>query len=56
VREIRRAILLNRGSLDDYDSDTEWENADSIMGSVYPPGGLSRPESTTAEIDEYPGI
>ena len=27
VREIRRAVLLNRGTID-YDSDVEWDNPD----------------------------
>ncbi len=59
VREIRRAVLLNRGTID-YDSDLEWDNPEvesTIAGS--------RPESTlplgaigqTGElVDEYPEI
>lgn len=53
VREIRRAVLLNRGRDADIDSDTEWENpevAESEVASV-------RPDSTTTElVDEYPDI
>ncbi|TRY67298.1 hypothetical protein TCAL_02266 [Tigriopus californicus] len=53
VREIRRAVLLNRGKDVDIDSDTEWENpevAESEVASV-------RPDSTTTElVDEYPDI
>ncbi len=61
VREIRRAVLLNRGAQDDYDSDTEWENTESVAGTVssqpsQPP--YSRPESaiTVTDVDEYPDI
>ena len=43
VREIRRAVLLNR-ALDD-DSDTEWENPETIDSRATP-----RPESTTGMI------
>ena len=43
-------MLLNR-ALDD-DSDTEWENPETIDSRATP-----RPESTTAElVDEYPEI
>lgn len=53
VREIRRAVLLNRGSEDPNDSDTEWDNPDIQDSEV----GSQRPESTTAEmVDEYPEI
>merc|ERR1712226_1470350 len=55
VREIRRAVLLNRAA-DDVDSDTEWENQEvdsQATGTV----GTPRPESTTTEmVDEYPEI
>ena len=60
VREIRRAVLLNRGTID-YDSDVEWDNPD-IESTV---GGNSRPESTLPLgaigsggelVDEYPEI
>ena len=48
VREIRRAVLLNR-ALDD-DSDTEWENPETIDSRATP-----RPESTTGMItDSHP--
>lgn len=63
VREIRRAVLLNRATADDYyDSDTEWENPE-VESTV---GGTSRPESTVPLgaiagpggelVDEYPDI
>jgi len=56
VREVRRAVLLNRGEEDMGDSDTEWEDetaADvSEVGSVRP-----QVESRTDSlIDEYPDI
>jgi catenin alpha len=53
VREIRRAVLLNRGE-EDVDSDTEWEEETDIseIGSVRPQVE-SRTESL---IDEYPDI
>ena len=53
VREIRRAVLLNRGE-EDVDSDTEWEEETdiSVIGSVRPQV-KSRTESL---IDEYPDI
>merc|ERR1719273_285232 len=41
VREIRRAVLLNRGTIE-YDSDVEWDNPDIDGASTVP----SRPEST----------
>lgn len=44
VREIRRAVLLNRGA---YDSDTEWEN------DPYPESSLP---SGVDLVDEYPEI
>ena len=47
VREIRRAVLLNR-ALDD-DSDTEWENPETIDSRATP-----RPESTTGMITYSP--
>ena len=61
VREIRRAVLLNRGTID-YDSDVEWDNpeVESTIG-----GNSSRPESTLPLgaigsggelVDEYPEI
>jgi len=52
VREIRRAVLLNRGrEEDDEMSDTEWEGD---QGSEV---ASQRPDSTTAEmVDEYPEI
>jgi catenin alpha len=59
VREIRRAVLLNRGTIDDYDSDTEWDNPE--VGSRR----SSRPNSTLPlgaiagggnQVDEYPEI
>ena len=56
MREIRRAVLLNRGSQDDFDSDTEWENTESVAGTVTSLLGISRPESATTDIDEYPDI
>lgn len=55
IREVRRAVLLNCGTQDDYDSDTEWENPESLMDTVNMAGIMSRPESVTTEIDEYPG-
>jgi len=53
VREIRRAVLLNRGE-EEVDSDTEWEEETDIseIGSVRPQVE-SRTESL---IDEYPDI
>ena len=53
VREIRRAVLLNRGE-EDVDSDTEWEEETDVseIGSVRPQVE-SRTESL---IDEYPDI
>ncbi len=49
--------MLNRGAQDDYDSDTEWENTESVAGTVTSqPGIVSRPESATTDIDEYPDI
>ena len=62
VREIRRAVLLNRGAADDVDSDTEWENPETAESGVAGANQMgqaqitSRPESATAEIDEYPDI
>ena len=54
VREIRRAVLLNRGDEGDMDSDIESEGAveDSEVGSVRPQVE-SRQEGL---IDEYPDI
>ncbi len=53
VREIRRAVLLNRGRDELVDSDTEWENPEVAESDV----ASTRPDSTTAEmIDEYPEI
>jgi catenin alpha len=53
VREIRHAVLLNRGLGDD-DSDNEWANPEIVGGSET---ASNRPESTTAElVDEYPEI
>lgn len=52
VREIRRAVLLNRGR-DDPDSDEEWEAPEVVESEV---GSTARPGSTTTEIDEYPDI
>ncbi len=53
VREIRRAVLLNRGRDELIDSDTEWENPEVAESDV----ASTRPDSTTAEmIDEYPEI
>merc|ERR1719186_1031191 len=52
VREIRRAVLLNR-SEDDLDSDTEWEGMEqSEVGSVRP----DVPSRQEGLIDEYPEI
>ena len=53
VREIRRAVLLNRD--EDIDSDTEWEDDDDTnqTGSLCPPQVESR---TDSNIDEYPDI
>ena len=53
VREIRRAVLLNREE-EDVDSDTEWEEPGDVseVGSVRPQVE-SRTESL---IDEYPDI
>ncbi len=51
VREVRRAVLLNRGR-EDFDSDTEWENPEVAESEV----ASTRPDSTTQEIDEYPDI
>ena len=54
VREIRRAVLLNREEEEEEDSDTEWEEAGdtSELGSVRP-----QVESRTdSVIDEYPDI
>ena len=57
VREIRRAVLLNRAA-DDCDSDTEWENQEvdsQATGTIV--SGTPRPDSTTTEmVDEYPEI
>ncbi|CAB4068448.1 CTNNA [Lepeophtheirus salmonis] len=50
VREIRRAVLLNRSTEEDVDSDTEWEIMDERASNQ------PRPDSTTTEIDEYPEI
>ena len=50
VREIRRAVLLNR-ALDDNDSDTEWENPETIDSRATP-----RPESTTGMITSNPPL
>eukprot|EP00096_Caligus_rogercresseyi_P008840 TRINITY_DN2865_c0_g1_i1.p1 TRINITY_DN2865_c0_g1~~TRINITY_DN2865_c0_g1_i1.p1 ORF type:complete len:833 (-),score=227.33 TRINITY_DN2865_c0_g1_i1:839-3337(-) len=50
VREIRKAVLLNRSTEDDIDSDTEWEILDERASTQ------TRPDSTTTEIDEYPEI
>ena len=53
VREIRRAVLLNREE-EDLDSDTEWEETGDVseVGSVRP-----QVESRTdSMIDEYPDI
>lgn len=55
VREIRRAVLLNR-NVDDVDSDTEWENPEATDSQATGTVGTPRPESTTAEMDEYPEI
>ena len=53
VREIRHAVLLNRG-LGDEDSDNEWANPEVAGGSET---ASNRPDSTTAEmVDEYPEI
>ncbi len=53
VREIRRAVLLNRGRDELVDSDTEWENPEVAESDV----ASTRPDSTTAEmVDEYPEI
>ena len=53
VREIRRAVLLNRAG-EDGDSDTEWENPEATESQATV---STRPESTTAElVDEYPEI
>eukprot|EP00095_Tigriopus_kingsejongensis_P002507 maker-scaffold185_size275389-snap-gene-0.14 protein:Tk02507 transcript:maker-scaffold185_size275389-snap-gene-0.14-mRNA-1 annotation:"catenin alpha" len=53
VREIRRAVLLNRGRDVDIDSDTEWENPEVAESEV----ASTRPDSTTTElVDEYPDI
>jgi len=56
VREVRRAVLLNRGE-EDMDSDTEWETEDTLadvseVGSVRP----SVESRTESLIDEYPDI
>lgn len=52
VREIRRAVLLNRGR-EELDSDTEWDNEDVANSEV----ASTRPDSTTTElVDEYPEI
>merc|ERR1712076_22084 len=53
VREIRRAVLLNRG-FDEYaNSDEEWENDEVAASEI----ASQRPESTTAEmVDEYPEV
>jgi len=53
VREIRRAVLLNRGE-EDIDSDTEWDDMDDVSEI-----GSSRPmvESRQEEVvDEFPHI
>ena len=53
VREIRRAVLLNRGD-EDFDTDTDWEDENEVseIGSVRP-----QVESRTdSVIDEYPEI
>jgi len=53
VREIRRAVLLNRGE-EEIDTDTDWEEEAEIseVGSVRP-----QVESRTGSvIDEYPDI
>ena len=51
VREVRRAVLLNRGLEDDFQSDEE--RSDSELGS-----GSNRPMSTNPEqgIDEFPQV
>lgn len=66
VREIRRAVLLNRGTID-YDSDVEWDNPEIESNAGGAQGGMnSRPDSTLPLgamapgygeiVDEFPEI
>jgi len=52
IREVRRAVLMNRGE-EDMDSDTEWEAAEHYEVGTLRPDIPSRQEDL---IDEYPDI
>merc|ERR1719273_1786057 len=58
VREIRRAVLLNRGTID-YDSDVEWDNPDIDYSKAdeYPAlGAIGIIGGSSEVVDEYPEI